>query len=62
MYLIVEGLRKLTGLIATIGAIIAVFIANQYHVPTIGMILIAGITAGVIGVIIAAITKGQGDT
>jgi hypothetical protein len=58
----VDGLRKLTGLIATIGAIIAVFIANQYHAPTIGMILIAGITAGVIGGIIVAITKGEGDT
>jgi membrane-bound ClpP family serine protease len=58
----VDGLRKLTGLIATIGAIIAVFIANQYHVPTIGMILIAGITAGVIGGIIAAMTRGKGDT
>lgn len=57
-----DGLRKLTGLIATIGAIIAVFIANQYQVPTIGMILIAGITAGVIGGIIAAITRGEGDT
>jgi hypothetical protein len=57
----VGGLRKLTGLIATIGAIIAVFIANQYHVPTIGMILIAGITAGVIGGIMAVITRGKGD-
>ena len=56
------GLNKLTGLIATIGAIIAVFIANEYHVPTIGMILIAGITAGVIGGIIAVITRGEGDT
>jgi hypothetical protein len=58
----VDGLRKLTGLIATIGAIIAVFIANQYHVTTIGMILIAGITAGVIGGIMSAITMGKGDT
>jgi len=52
----------LTGLIATVGAIIAVFIANQYHVPTIGMILIAGITAGIIGGIMAVITRGEGDT